>query len=172
MPGSLVSHFQQLNSWNGSPEGSTLSCVSQAAPVAVKALSYVTHGGRLLVFRQPTRPEQGVQVPGGSVEPGEAPAAAALREVREETGLGDLRVERYLGRAEYRLQVDVGPPHCRHFFHVVCSGEVAERWQHPGSITAAGVVVSFDLWWEPLESVRLDWEMDVYLGALSGTTHK
>ncbi len=59
-----------------------------------KALSYITRGQRLLVFRQPDFPEQGVQVPGGSVELGEQPAVAALREAREETGLREHSVRR------------------------------------------------------------------------------
>ena len=37
-------------------------------------------------------PEAGIQVPAGTVEADETPAAAALREAREETGLGDLRL--------------------------------------------------------------------------------
>ncbi|MDF3064726.1 MAG: hydrolase [Polyangiaceae bacterium] len=132
-----------------------------------KALGYVTRAGRLLVFRQLGRPDQGVQVPGGSVEPGESLADAARREVQEETGLTSLRVARYLGAAVYELKVDAGPPHLRHFFHVVVEGAGPERWQHVGSKD-----VTFELWWERLESVRLDWEMGVYLAALSGTTHK
>jgi len=138
----------------------------------MKALGYVTRRGRLLVFRQLGRPDQGVQVPGGSVEPGESLEEAVLREVREETGLGGLRIAQYLGRAVYELKVDVGPPHERHFFHVVCEGDAPERWQHVGSRSREGADVTFALWWEPLESARLDWEMDAYLAALLGTTHK
>ncbi|RYZ09752.1 MAG: NUDIX domain-containing protein [Myxococcales bacterium] len=138
----------------------------------LKALAYVTRAGSLLVFRQRGRPEQGVQVPGGSVEPGEDLADAALREAREETGLTQLRVERYLGSALYQLKVDFGPPHLRHFFHLTSEGVAPERWHHVGSKPPHGPSVTFELWWEPLASVRLDWEMDAYLSGLAGTTHK
>ncbi|WNV74725.1 NUDIX hydrolase [Geodermatophilus sp. DSM 44513] len=44
--------------------------------------------GRLLLVRRGTEPGRGLwSVPGGRVEPGESPAAAVEREVREETGL-------------------------------------------------------------------------------------
>lgn len=56
-------------------------------PDAHKVLIYATWRGRLLVFDEPDFPEIEFQVPGGTVEPGEATATAALREFTEETGL-------------------------------------------------------------------------------------
>jgi 8-oxo-dGTP pyrophosphatase MutT (NUDIX family) len=65
-----------------------------------KVTSFVTREtepsgtSELLVFRHP---DAGVQLPAGSVEPGEAFEAAALREVEEETGLMDARLVARLG---------------------------------------------------------------------------
>lgn len=54
----------------------------------------------LLVFRHP---DAGVQLPAGSVEPGEKLEAAALREVEEETGLLDARLVARLGTSVTEL---------------------------------------------------------------------
>ena len=37
-----------------------------------KALAYITHSDHLLVFIQIGRPDAGIQVPGGTIEPGES----------------------------------------------------------------------------------------------------
>ena len=102
-----------------------------------KAFAYVTHrdaeGERLLIFSHPEAPEAGLQVPAGSLEEGEDPAAGALREAHEETDLPseNLEIVRPLGQCvrDYR---DVGRDelHHRHFFHVRCTAaEVPERWR-------------------------------------------
>lgn len=56
--------------------------------------------GRVLLVRRGTEPARGRwSVPGGRVEAGEAPEAAAVREVAEETGLRVV-VDGYAGRVE------------------------------------------------------------------------
>ncbi|HVY31412.1 MAG TPA: NUDIX domain-containing protein [Polyangiaceae bacterium] len=139
-----------------------------------KVLAYITHAGQLLVFRQPLAPDQGIQVPGGSVEPGETLAEAALREAREETGLSKLALRAELGSARYELQVDVGPPHLRHFFHIEAAEMRAPRWQHqePPTATRSATVLR-ELWWEPLPlsdgralARLLDWQMGALLSQL------
>jgi 8-oxo-dGTP pyrophosphatase MutT (NUDIX family) len=129
-----------------------------------KVLAYITYQGSLLVFRQPDFPDAGLQIPGGTVEAGEALEAAALREAHEETGLLKLKLVAYLGCTEYQLKVDIGPPHRRHFFHLSYAEPGPSRWEHFESAPSlGGPPIRFELWWEPLGSVRLDWEMDALL---------
>jgi 8-oxo-dGTP pyrophosphatase MutT (NUDIX family) len=56
-----------------------------------KVAAFITRPGasgpELLLFRHPTA---GIQIPSGTVEEGETPQEAGLREAREETGLEDL----------------------------------------------------------------------------------
>lgn len=61
-----------------------------------------THAARteLLLFQHPYA---GVQLPAGTVEPGETPLAAAARETREETGLDLVQIRTTLGTEEETL---------------------------------------------------------------------
>ena len=64
-----------------------------------KSFSYIIHasqaGPELRVFDSLEEP--GLEVPKGSVQPGETPAQAAMREVREESGVTELALIRELG---------------------------------------------------------------------------
>lgn len=66
-----------------------------------KVTCLITHAGKngieLLLFNHPN---VGVQITPGTVNPGEDPESAALREAVEETGLSDLVLEHSLGEAE------------------------------------------------------------------------
>jgi 8-oxo-dGTP pyrophosphatase MutT (NUDIX family) len=54
----------------------------------------------MLVFEHPTA---GTQVPAGTVEPGEEPARAALRELLEETGVNGVNSQQLIGTLEEPL---------------------------------------------------------------------
>ena len=69
-----------------------------------KVTAFVTRttqaGPELLLFEHPFA---GIQIPAGTVEAQETPEEAVLREVREETGLRPVSIQRYLGCEELRL---------------------------------------------------------------------
>ncbi len=119
--------------------------------VVEKVVAYVTRGRRLLVFRYVHEPAAGVQVPAGTVEPGESPDVAVLREAQEETGLEGLTIRRYLGSRDYDDPTVRVPPvvHRRFYYHLECSDEAPSRWRHFEEHPSEGPHerVEFELWW-------------------------
>lgn len=85
-----------------------------------KVTCFVTReaGGRreLLVIRHPYA---GMQLPGGTVEPGEDPLQAAVREAREETGVARLQARKHIGKMRDLLPDD--------YFRVVRPAKVYSR---------------------------------------------
>ena len=129
------------------------------APIR-KAFAYITHrapaGERLLIFSHPRSPAAGLQVPAGTVQDGESPAAAALREAEEETGLGGLVLVGFLGE-QLRDMADRGRTevHHRFFFHLRYDGDPPDVWRHTeafpsGQGSAPTVRPLFELFWVPL----------------------
>jgi len=109
--------------------GGDVICVPKHS--AEKVIAYITHADRLLVFSHPHHPEAGLQVPGGTIEEGELPEDAVLREAQEETGLAGLEIHSYLGTQEVDVSTDGRSEiQRRHFFHLTLRGEAPVRWRH------------------------------------------
>jgi 8-oxo-dGTP pyrophosphatase MutT (NUDIX family) len=96
--------------------------------VVQKVIAYITHGDDILVFEEPDFPEVGTQVPGGTLEPDEAPVQGVLREAHEETGLPALEVVRFLGSKQHIAAS--GKHQLRHFFHLSAISRERETWEH------------------------------------------
>lgn len=118
-----------------------------------KVFAYITHGTRLLVFSHPQAPEAGIQVPAGTLRPGEAPAAGALREAFEETGLPNLALVGFLG-TQVRDMADIGRAeiHHRHFYHLRDDGDPPATWRHYETDPSDGspAPIEFAFFWAPL----------------------
>jgi 8-oxo-dGTP pyrophosphatase MutT (NUDIX family) len=125
-----------------------------------KAFAYITHraaaGERLLIFSHPRSPAAGLQVPAGTVQDGETPEAAALREAAEETGLEGLVLVGFLGE-RVRDLADPGRAevHHRFFFHLRYVGEPPAVWRRTedfpsGQGAPPRVRPLFELFWVPL----------------------
>ena len=84
-----------------------------------KVVGYVVCDRQLLVFTHDAFPVDvtGVQVPAGTIEEGEAPEAAIVREVLEETGLV-VRITGALGVERYDVWPSKPEMHERHFFQL------------------------------------------------------
>src|ERR1700693_2445079 len=94
-----------------------------------KVFAYITAHHHLLVFRHPSAPEAGIQVPAGTVEANEQAEKAVLREAFEETGLRDLTLHCFLGEQE-RDMTDLGRDEIHHrlFYHLEYHGKFVLTW--------------------------------------------
>lgn len=139
---------------------------SAGAGVKHKVLAYITRerGGRteLLVFNQRDHPEAGLQVPAGTVEPGEPIEHALWREVAEEAGLtaAELRLARRL--------VEHPEPEwdqVRHVFHLAASVDLPEAWTHLVQGAGEDAGMAFVYHWATLD-IRLAGDQHRWLDAL------
>lgn len=118
-----------------------------------KVVAYITRGNQLLVFRHTQFPEAGIQVPAGTMEVGEDPALAAIREAQEESGLDELIMVAYLGTQELDMRpYGIEQHHRRHFFHLAYDGDTPDRWTHfeAKPSNALQEAIEFEFYWAPL----------------------
>ncbi|MEB2519126.1 NUDIX domain-containing protein [Pseudomonas sp. YuFO20] len=113
---------------------------NKACPVILSSNA----GPRILLFRHP---QAGVQLVKGTIEPGETPAEAALRELSEESGIDDASVVRDLGcwNAEHLEQV--------WSFHLChAQAPLPEQWTHQTRDDHGHV---FSFFWAPLDELPI-----------------
>ncbi|GAA0499536.1 NUDIX hydrolase [Deinococcus depolymerans] len=124
-----------------------------------KVVCFVVRGEaspELLVFDH-VPDDSGVQLPAGGVEPGETPEQAAVRELREESGLnltGPEFLTSYLWEAH--LPTRFTRQVC-HAFLLRAPHDLPHTW----ACDADGERFAFR--WAPLPAPALDWEMDAAL---------
>ena len=137
-------------------------------PIIDKVVAYVVRRDQLLVFVHPLHPEVGLQVPAGTVEPGESPAVALLRELREETGLSEFGKPTYLGEATFDMaQFGRAESHRRYFYRVPLAQGAPERWRHLETSGGTTPAELFEFFWVPLARVPvLAADQGAYLDAL------
>ncbi|HEU0285978.1 MAG TPA: NUDIX domain-containing protein [Nocardioidaceae bacterium] len=120
---------------------------------------YVTrrHDGRveLLVFEHRDEADAGTQVPAGGIDPGESYGDAAVREVREETGLTGVEVVGRLGESD-RPHPESGEARLTTYVHLRALDRSPERWTHVVTGTGEDAAMQFDCRWEPLPVTLAD----------------
>lgn len=139
--------------------------------ISYKVMAYITHGDRLLVFRHTRYPEAGIQVPGGSMEPGEVPEEAVLREAQEETGLTGLEIRAFLGVQEVDLaRWGLQGLQRRYVYHLQLAAEPADTWLHYELTPSDGTPgpIEFEFYWVrfPDEVPELAGDQGAFLGRL------
>ncbi|MCC9176002.1 NUDIX domain-containing protein [Arthrobacter sp. zg-Y179] len=123
-----------------------------------KVVCYAVQQDHLLVFTHKGVPLEvtGVQVPAGTIRPGEEPADAAVRELQEETRLPG-KVSAYLGESRYDLRPMRHETAARHFFSMeVPSMDPAARWDagEPDP-EHGGPPAAWTCWWMPLAQAHV-----------------
>ncbi len=81
---------------------------------------------QVLVFRH-SNPAAGVQIPKGTVKDGEETEEAVIREIKEETGLKNFKVETLI--AEDFWKNDDGAVHQRFFYEIYVT-ESLDEWEY------------------------------------------
>ena len=121
---------------------------------------------RLAVFKHRDFPAAGLQVPGGTVDKGESPEVAVVREVQEESGLKNFTSIFHLGTDEF-LHSEKSEVHDRHFFALIFGGEAPSTFTHQVSAGMEDNGLVFIYTWYHLEKVpTLAAEQGAYLPSL------
>lgn len=121
-----------------------------------KAYGYVTRMRegeiQVLVFRHPNA-EAGIQIPKGTVKPNEDTYNAVVREIEEETGLRNFKVDNLM--AEDFWEYDDGTIHNRFFYKITVATDLDEWDYHPtGGGDEEGLIFHY-FWITSINDVEL-----------------
>jgi 8-oxo-dGTP pyrophosphatase MutT (NUDIX family) len=114
-----------------------------------QVVTYVVDQGQVLVFVHRDHPEAGLQVPAGTIRPGEDPQDAALREATEETGLPGLVVTGFLGRFQYDISPIREEIQDRHVFQLTTTHAAPDEWIHHELHDGLRSPTAFCFFWLP-----------------------
>ena len=121
-----------------------------------KALIYATNKRGLLIFQEPDFPEMLPQVPGGTIDNGEDPMAAAKREFAEETGILTPTDMSFLTLDKHMFEQNGQPYQVnRYYYHAAVSDDLPETWDHYEKFAHDGAgPILFRFSWVSLEKAQ------------------
>jgi 8-oxo-dGTP pyrophosphatase MutT (NUDIX family) len=111
---------------------------------------------KVLVFDQPDYPEAGVQIPGGTVDPGEKLEETLERELVEETGVS-FKGKRSFINSRVITHPVTGNEQREHTFCIEVSADsLSETWTH--NVTGGGEDegINFRYYWEEFSKAKED----------------
>jgi len=120
-----------------------------------RVFTYITREDELLVFDHVDHKYLEPQIPGGTIEEGEEPEVAAIREATEETGLTTFRVKSFLGSFTRDLR-PIGRDETIHawFYHLETTEQTERKWRHLELDPSEGTdPIEFELYWVPLSNI-------------------
>lgn len=118
-----------------------MPAAAKACPIVLREICGRTE---ILVFRHPLA---GVQLVKGTIEDGERPEQAALRELAEESGIYDAIAARSLGTADLNAHGQV-------WWLVLCEARaLTETWTHRTTDDGGR---TFSFFWHPLDEAPGD----------------
>lgn len=118
-------------------------------PYVPKACAYVTRddASQLLVFR--SEEHDALQIPKGTIEPGESPADAVRREVREESGLDPAGPVRRVAADVWTRRTDPLKKYVRFFYHLAVE-DAPDAWTHVVECDGPECGLTFECFWVDL----------------------
>jgi 8-oxo-dGTP pyrophosphatase MutT (NUDIX family) len=133
-----------------------------------KACAYITrNGSEVLVFEGPGH--EGLQVPKGTVEAGERPREAMIRETVEESGLVAFGGLHHLTTDVWTRRRSPPKRYVRHFYHLPVH-EPRDAWTHTVTGTGSERGAEFEFSWLDLPTeAPFALDLDDYLHVLSGS---
>lgn len=123
-----------------------------------KVLAYICRFNQglwqLLVFdHDKTFPDAGVQIPGGTVEKGEALQVALEREIFEESGLQNLMIVSQIDQYDFQNPA-TGKTQQRHVFLALAPNEERDQWTHHVKGSGEDSTLIFHFRWMPIAQAR------------------
>lgn len=123
-----------------------------------KVLAYIIRerqeAKELLVFLHRDYPEAGLQVPGGTVDPGEDYVEAIIREIEEESGLviKPSEIMGMIGESFYKRK-DIEEINHRHYF-LIRKDDLPDSWTHTVHSSGADDGLLFDYFWMEIDRAK------------------